>query len=281
MSHFESQLSTKDGSALYYQAWEAEEPVKAVICLVHGLGEHSGRYSHVAGAVNMSGYHVMAFDLFGHGKSQGKRGDIPTFDVMNSHVSTLLEESAIRYPGPPQILYGHSLGGLIVLYYCLTIKPRLSRVVVTSPGLCTALEEQKAKMMMVKLLGSLLPGLCIPSGLDPKNISRDLEVVNHYIKDPLVHDQASLGFAKNSFASIRYIFDHVSEWSLPLLLMHGTDDKLAYSKCTEKISKVISPELCTLRLWTGLSHELHNEPEKADVLAFLIDYLDRFNTNIA
>ena len=275
MSHIESQLTTQDGHTLYYQVWEAEQPAKAIICLVHGLGEHSGRYAHVAKVFNQNNYHVIAFDLYGHGKSQGKRGDIPSYDVMNDHVSDLVNEANNRYPGLPQILYGHSLGGLIVFYFCLKTNPKFRGVIITSPGLCTTLEEQKAKMTLVNLLGPVFPGLIIPSGLNPQMISRDPYIVESYINDPLVHDKASLGFAKNSLDIIHYIFDHADEWSLPLLLMHGTEDKLSYSRCSEKIASLMKQGVCTLRLWPGLTHEIHNEPEKDEVFEFLIKYLDQ------
>lgn len=281
MPHIESKLKVNDGNELFYQIWEAEKTPMAVICLVHGLGEHSGRYTYVAQAMNKRGYHVMAFDLYGHGRSPGKRGDIPPYSVINDHAAKLLEQAAQRYPGLTQVLYGHSLGGLIVMNYCLTCMPSVKGVIITSPGLCTALEEQKGKILMVKLLGGLLPGLSIPSGLDAKSISRDPDVVERYVNDPLVHDKATLQFAKNSLTTIQYIFAHVAEWKLPLLLMHGTEDKLAYSKCSEKVANMMKPGICTLRLWPGLYHELHNEPEKDEVLAYMIEYLDRLTTSVA
>jgi alpha-beta hydrolase superfamily lysophospholipase len=276
MSHFEINRTTNDGTVLYFQGWQSERLGKAVVCLVHGLGEHSGRYAHVAAALNEAGYHVMALDLRGHGKTEGKRGNLPGYDVIGKDVSMLLTEATSRYPTLPQIIYGHSLGGIIVLYYCLRFKPRPAGVVVTSPGLRTALEEQKNKILMVKLLGKVMPGMTISSGLDATAISRDPEVVERYQKDLLVHDQASLGLAKHSLDAIRYIYENGRSWDLPLLLMHGLEDKLAYSEGSVKFAELVKPELCTLRLWEGCAHELHNEPEKEEVLAYLINQLDQF-----
>lgn len=279
--HIEYSRTTDDGLNLYFQDWEADGAAKGVICLIHGLGEHSGRYADMAEVLNRAGYHLLALDLPGHGKSGRKRGDLPGYEVLSKDISLLLIEASSRYPALPQILYGHSLGGTIVLYFCLRFKPDLSGVVVTAPGLITALQEQKGKIFFARLLGSLLPGVTLPSGLDPSSISRDPVVVERYIKDPLVHDRATVGFAKNSLDAIEYIFENAKMWELPLLLMHGTVDQLAYPRGSEKFAGMVKPGKCTLRLWEGLSHELHNEPEKEDVFAYLISQLDQFTADVA
>ena len=281
MSHFEINRTGSDGVVLYFQGWQSEAPARAVVCLVHGLGEHSGRYAHVAEVLNQAGYHVMALDLRGHGKTVSKRGDLPPYDVIGKDVSLMMAEAASRYPSLPQVLYGHSMGGLVVLYYCLRFKPRLPGVVVTSPGLMTALEEQKSKILLVKLLGSALPGMVMATGLDASAISRDPAVVERYQKDPLVHAQATLGLAKYSLDAIRYIYENAKAWELPLLLMHGTADQLAYPRGSEKFAGLVPPGTCTLRLWQGCAHELHNEPEKEQVFAYLISQLDQFVPKVA
>jgi alpha-beta hydrolase superfamily lysophospholipase len=169
----------------------------------------------------------------------------------------------------------------VVLYYCLRIKPHLAGVVVTSPGLRTALEEQKNKIMLVNLLGSVMPGMTIATGLEASTISRDPAVVERYKKDLLVHDQATLGLAKHSLDATRYIYENAKSWELPLLLMHGSVDKLSYPEGSLELAEKVGPRLCTLNLWEGLSHELHNEPEKEKVFAYLINQLDQFIANVA
>ena len=281
MSHYEINRTTSDGVVLYLQGWQSEVPAKAVVCLVHGLGEHSGRYVHLGAALNSAGYHLMAFDLRGHGKTLGKRGDLPSYEVVNKDVSLLLAEATSRYPNLPQILYGHSLGGMVVLYYCLRLKPRLTGVVVTAPGMETALKEQKNKIRMVKLLGPVMPGMMMTTGLDAKTISRDPAVVERYQKDLMVHDQATLGLAKYSLDAIQFIYENAKSWDLPLLLMHGSEDRLSYSEGSTKFAEKVDPRFCTLRIWEGLSHELHNEPEKEEVFAYLINQLDQFVARVA
>lgn len=272
---FEFYKTRGDGLNLFFQSWESGRPAKAVVCLMHGLGEHSGRYAHVAEALNRGGYHLMALDLPGHGKSGGKRGDLPAYDGLGEDVSLLLVEALKRYPTIPQILYGHSLGATLVLYHCLRFKPTLAGVVATGPGLMTALQEQKGKIALAKLLGSLLPGVTIASGLDVTSLSRDPAVIERYIKDPLVHNRATLGFAVNSMSAISYIYENAKAWELPLLIMHGTADRLTYPRGSELFAEMVRPGICTLRLWEGLFHELHNEPEKEEVFAYLISQLDK------
>jgi alpha-beta hydrolase superfamily lysophospholipase len=281
MAHFEINRVSDDGIELYIQGWESDIPAKAVVCIVHGLGEHSGRYAHVASLLNNAGHHVLAMDLRGHGKSTGQRGNVPHYDVVGKDITLLLAEAKSRYPTLPQILYGHSMGGNIVLYYVLRFKPQLAGVVVTSPGLKTALEEQKGKVLLAKLLGSIMPGLALSSGLDPNQLSRDPAVVEAYQKDLLVHDQTTLGMAKHSFDAIRYIYANGKSWDLPLLLMHGVEDKLAYAQGSIEFARLVSDGNCTLHLWESLTHELHNEPEKEEVIAYLIEQLNHFVEKIA
>ncbi|MEM4409058.1 MAG: alpha/beta hydrolase [Candidatus Caldarchaeum sp.] len=273
MRSFETEWQSDDGLVLFGRGWEPEIAPKAVICLVHGLGEHSGRYEHVAEVLTATGYAILTFDLRGHGRSAGPRGHMPSFDAFMRDIDRLLLQAEIRYPAKPRFLYGHSLGGILVLNYALRRKPDLRGMVVTSPGLRTALEEQKAKVTLVRLLGSLFPSLALPSGLDPRTLSHDQTVVQAYIHDPLVHDKITLGFGKIMLDVIPWTFAHAHELSLPLLLMHGTDDALTYARGSEEFAR-LAGEKVTLKLWPGLYHELHNEPQKREVLQSMIEWLD-------
>jgi len=188
-------------------------------------------------------------------------------------IDVSLEQARLRYPGLPIILYGHSLGGIQVLYYGLTHKPNLKGVIATASGLHTALEQQKMKIMMAKVLGSLMPNTSLPSGLDPKTISRDEKVVQAYINDPLVHDKISFGFGKIMTSATRWVLDHASEFSLPLLLMHGKADVLAFPSSSTEVAAALK-EKCTLVLWDDAYHELHNEPEKGEVFKTMALWMD-------
>lgn len=265
MKHYETSWKANDGLDIFAQCWEPAIPQpKAVVCLVHGLGEHTSRYAHVAEAFGKDGFILFGADLRGHGRSGGPRGHISSIEDFMQDIDVLLEQARTRYPGLPIILYGHSLGGIQVLHYSLLRKPNVKGVIATSSGLHTALEKQQVKVMMAKVLGSLIPNTAIASGIDPKSISRDEKVVQAYINDPLVHDKISLGFGKAMVGVTSWTLAHAAEFSLPLLLLHGKADVLAYPSSSMEFAASLNGK-CTLVLWENAWHELHNEPEKEEV----------------
>jgi acylglycerol lipase len=274
MKHFEMSWKARDGLDIFAQSWEPTilQP-KAVVCLVHGLGEHTSRYAHVAEAFGRQGFVLFGADLRGHGRSGGARGHISSIEDFMQDIDVTLEQAGAHYPGLPIILYGHSLGGIQVLYYGLTRKPNVKGVIATSSGLHTALEQQKLKIMMAKVLGSLMPNASLPSGLDPKTISRDEKVVQAYINDPLVHDKISLGFGKIMVGITSWTLAHAGEFSLPLLLLHGKADVLAFPSSSIEFAAPLK-EKCTLVLWDDAYHELHNEPEKEEVFKTMTLWMD-------
>lgn len=274
MSHIEYEWKAADGLKIYAQAWEPETAPKAVVCLVHGLGEHGGRYTYVAETLNQGGYAVLASDLRGHGKTEGKRGHAPSFDAFMDDMAILLKNAAQCYSGSPCFLWGHSLGGVLVANYVLRRKPQLEGVVITSAGfLRTSISNQKAKIQFAKIAGKIIPEMSMPTGLDANKISRDPEVVERYVNDPLVHGVATLAMAKYTIDAIPWACAHASEWALPVLIMHGDGDAIAFVSGSEEFANLIKQD-CTLKIWPGLWHETHNEPEKEQVLAYALGWLD-------
>jgi alpha-beta hydrolase superfamily lysophospholipase len=274
MNHFETGWKAHDQLELFAQGWEPDERApKAVVCFTHGLGEHTSRYAHVAEAFCKAGYVLLAADLRGHGRSGGARGHINSIEDYLLDFDILIDEARRRYSGLPLILYGHSLGGIIVLHYALKRKPNAKGVIATSSGLRTALENQPAKVMVAKVLGSLMPGLTLPSGLDPKTISRDEKVVQAYIDDHLVHYKVTLGFGKTMLGVTKWTLEHAAEFTLPLLLLHGRADLLAFPSGSIEFAAPLK-ENCTLILWDGAFHELHNEPEQAEVFKTMTIWMD-------
>lgn len=272
MNAFDWVWKSHDGLDMFAQGWAPEKP-KAVICLTHGLGEHSGRYAHVGATFARAGYVVLGLDLRGHGRSGGQRGHAPSFEHFMKDLDGFLAEIRQRYPGLPLFLYGHSLGGILVLNYILRRKPDLHGVVATASGLRTALELQSDKVMLAKVLGTLVPAASLPSGLEPKTISRDPQVVSAYINDPLIHYRVSLGMGKDLLAASAWAIAHAHEFPLPLLIMHGTADRLGFKEGSQEFAARV-PKDCTLKLWDGLYHEIHNEPEQDEVFKFTLAWLD-------
>jgi acylglycerol lipase len=274
METLEWNWKSSDGLEMYSRGWLPKGKPKAVVVLVHGLGEHVGRYEHVGAALAGKGYALLGFDLRGHGKSGGPRGHAPSFESFMSDIDLMFAQASSRYPGTPQFIYGHSLGGILVLNYVLRRKPALAGAVVTAAGLRTALEEQAVKVGLAKILGSIAPMAGLPSGLDAHGLSHDQEVVERYIHDPLVHDRISFGMARNTLVAVNWAFAHAAEFGIPLLLMHGAEDQIAFERGSREFAASVTGD-CTLKLWDGMYHEIHNEPGKDQVLAFMIDWLEK------
>ena len=274
MKHFESNWQNKQGLNFYVQGWEPNQKPKAVIALIHGLGEHTGRYVPMGKAFTEAGYALIGFDLRGHGKTGGARGHFPSIDAVMDDIHEFFAFLRGRYPKNSSFfIYGHSLGGLLTLTFVLKKQPKVNGVVVTSPGLRTSLQDQKFKVMMANVLGALAPTITLSSGLDPTTLSGDQKVVDAYVNDPLVHDKTSTGFGKSSLGAIDFTFAHASEFRAPLLVMAGSEDKLTYPSGGREFVKMIKGDV-TFKMWDGMYHEIHNEPGKAEVLNYAIKWMN-------
>ena len=274
MKYDEFKFKTFDGLQLFGQSWQPEDQPRAVICLVHGLGEHSGRYVHVADSLIQAGYTLIFFDLRGHGKSEGPRGYTPSYEALMKDISSLLEVANKQFPQLSSFLYGHSLGGNLVLNYILRHQPQLKGVIVTGPWLRLAFEPPRFKIILAQITNYIWPSFSQKNGLDTKVLSRDPEVVHAYENDPLVHDHISSRMFIGIYQSGYWALEHASEFPIPLLLMHGGEDKIISVEASREFANQVTKK-CTFKIWNGLYHEIHNEPEKEEVFKFLIDWLDK------
>ena len=274
MNHFETKWKSSDDLDIFAQGWnpDASTP-RAAVCLVHGIGEHTLRYLNVAEAFTKKGYVLFGADLRGCGRSGGQRGHFISIGAVLQDIDLLLEQARKRYPGIPLILYGHSMGGILVLHYGLKRKPDVKGIIATSPGLHNAVERQPVKVMAVKVLGSVLPSISMTSGLDVNALSHDLEVGKSYINDPLVHDKFSLGFSKIMLSVTQWTLEHASEFSLPLLLLHDKSDTIAYPSSSIEFAAALN-EKYKLIFWDDAFHELHNEPIKDEVFKTMTIWID-------
>jgi len=274
MNHIEFTRQSPDKLQFYFQGWEPETSPRAAVCLVHGLGEHAGRYAHVAATLNEAGYAVLGCDLRGHGQSEGPRGYTPSYDILMDDIGRLLDETTQRYPDRPYFLYGHSLGGNLVLNHTLRRKPSLAGVVSTSPAIRVAEPLPVTQLAMAKVINKLRPAMQMPNGLNLDNLARDPEVIRAYKSDPFVHQQISVRLAVEMLQAGEWALAHAAEFPVPLLLVHGTADELTSAAATQKFASKVRGD-CTLKLWDGFYHETHNEPEKAEVLGFMVAWLQK------
>jgi acylglycerol lipase len=273
MEHFEFHLTTKDGLRLYAQGWEPIGEPQAVVCLIHGLGEHSGRYEHFARFLTNSGYSLFSCDLRGHGKSEGRRGYSPGLDAFSSDISLLLEQAKERHPGTPLVLYGHSMGGMLVLSYTFRHNVGCAAVIASGPLLRPGFEPPAWKVSMGKILRNLLPTMLMANEIDRNALSRDPEIVHAYNNDPLVHDRLSARLGIDMLEEGLWLLANVKETHQPLLLMHGSDDRICSPQATMEFAQKAG-NLCTLKIWEGFYHEIHNEPEKDLVFQYLLSWLN-------
>ncbi len=264
-------FKTNDGLTMLGRVWQTTGTPKGIVNLVHGLGEHTGRYAHIAEALTKIGYNLIGFDLRGHGLSEGKRGHTPDYDYIMDDVELFLEKSSEFFGSDqPHFLYGHSLGGTIVLNYALRRKPALKGVISTDPALRLSFEPPKLKLIMGKVMADLMPSFSMNNALDVNALSRDAAIVKAYQDDVLVHDRLSAKLAMDLFDSGKYAMDHADEWTLPLLLMHGSEDHISSCKASEEFAEIAGDSV-TFKEWEGYSHEIHNDIGKEDVITLMIN----------
>ena len=273
MALAEHSWQAEDNLPIYAREWRPASAPRAVVVLIHGLGEHSGRYDHVADALNAAGYAVFAPDLRGHGRSAGRRGHIPSYDFVMDQIDRAFKEAGRLYPGLPQFLYGHSLGGNLVLYYALTRKASLRGVISSSPGLEPGMPVPGIKLTLGKLLYNLAPSFTMPNGLPLQGLSRDPVVFDALAKDPYYHTQVSARLGLDLINQGAWIQSQNGPFPFPLLLLHGTADQLTNHQATRRFADGLSGDV-TLREWEGWYHELHNEPGKAQVFQVIITWLN-------
>ena len=275
MEFIEWKWNTGDGLEMYSGEWLPSGKPRAVLCLVHGVGEHIGRYKWIGEALTNAGYILSGFDQRGFGRSQGKRGFTTSLDAYFDDITAFLMQVGGRHPNLPIFLYGHSMGAILVMAYTPERHPDISGVIATGPGIRSALEKQKMKVFLTKLLGKVYPGLTLQSGIDVNEICRDPKVVEAYINDPYVHSLVSAGWGLAMLKAIDLIKQDAPRFPLPLLLMHATGDTIAYPSSSTEFAEIAPKDKVTIKMWEGMKHEVHNDPDREQVFKYMIDWLNR------
>jgi len=276
MKIIESKRESNDGINFYSRTWEpdANAQAKAVVALVHGHGEHIGRYENVARALTNAGYVLAGYDSRGHGKSTGPRGHIPSYDTLMDDIGAFISMLGEKHSGQPVFLYGHSQGGNQVINYALRRHPKIAGVIATGPWLKLAFEPHPIKVTLGRIMNNIFPSFTQASGLDTNGLSHDAEVVRLYDNDPLGHDKISARLFVGMYEAGLWALDHATELALPLLLMHGGADPITSAEASRQFADKAGSHV-TLRIWDGMYHEIHNEFEQAEVFKFMIEWLDK------
>jgi len=271
----ESFWTTKDGCELYEQAWIPEVSPRAVITLVHGLGEHSSRYQAWASRLAGEGYVVRSFDHRGHGKSSGKKGHIPEYNKVIEDIGSFLKLGNEKYPEIPSFLYGHSLGGNFVLNYVIQTTEKFDGVIITSPWL--ELKETPAPLLLktVSLLSKFMPGFQVGNRIRSEDISRDLRVAHAYRTDPMVYHKISLRMFTQCYQAGLKASMSIYKINSPMLIMHGSEDNITSCKASEKFVQNASSKTKFVK-WEGCYHELHHDLDKDKVFETLREWLGHY-----
>ena len=261
-------------SRLYRQSWLPNGESRAAIVLVHGLGEHSGRYEYLAGHCTARRFAVHALDHYGHGKSEGLAGYVERFSVYLDGVRELLTHVREQQAGAPLFLLGHSMGGLIAAAFLREAQFEFCAGVLSGPALKSDAAPPAIVLWINRLLSSLVPTLPM-IGLDPAGVSRDPEVVRAYVSDPLVHHgKVRARLIAEMMTAMKQTLSHANEISLPILIMHGEEDTLTSPEGSREFYAQAGSTDKTLKIYPGLYHEIFNEPEKDVVLGEMTDWLE-------
>ena len=261
-------------SRLYRRSWLPEGDTRAVIVLVHGLGEHGGRYDYLAAHCNERGFAVHAIDHYGHGKSDGQPGFVERFSVYLDGVRALCDAVRAEHPDVPLFLLGHSMGGLIAAALLPDQQAQFRACVLSGPALKSDEEPPALVMALIRLIAWLAPTAPL-IGLDPAGVSRDAAVVRAYVSDPLVHHgKLSARLITEMSKAMRAALARAPDVTLPLLILHGDRDVLTSPQGSTEFHASAGSADKTLKFYPGLYHEIFNEPEKDAVLTDTTDWLE-------
>lgn len=276
----ESTLTTyvaSDGDNLAIQDWPLDPGIRlrGVVLLVHGLGEHAGRYEELARRLNSLGFAVRGYDHYGHGESGGVRGGLPSDHRLVEDLADVLSSTRKRMDAStPLILLGHSMGGLVASHLVALGLGRVDGLVLSSPALDPGLNA--FQKLLLAVLPSIAPNLRVRNGLDPTWISHDPQVVQAYQKDRLIHDRISGRLARYIAEGGPAVLAAAPRWQVPTLLMYAGSDKLVSPRGSAAFAKVAPARVVEVQAYPELYHEIFNELERGPVYERLQTWLDKW-----
>ena len=268
---------TSDGLALPWHRWPLPG-ARGHVLVVHGLGEHGGRYQALAGDLNAAGFAASTYDQRGHGQAPGARGVIPAADSLCRDLAAAIDALAAA-GSPVTVLLGHSMGGLVAARFVAeALQPQpaawsrpVPRLVLSSPALAADLSGWQKLQLAIG--HALLPSLAQPNGLDPGWVSRDPAVVAAYTADPLVHDRISARLARFILDGGETVRALAPRWATPTLLMWAGSDRCVAPAGSAAFAAAAPPSVVQHQVFPALAHEIFNEPERAQVIARLVQFL--------
>lgn len=277
MNYKSTTYASFDGMKLSGYLWEPKDKPEALINLVHGFGEYCDRYDHWAMKFTEKGFVVHAVDIRGHGRSDGRRGHLNSFNEFLNDVDILVKESKKLFPELPRFIYGHSMGGNIVSNYILKRNHNFNGAVISSPWLRLAFDPSALTIFFARILKQVIPKFTQKAKLDVKAVSHDPEIVNRYIDDPLIHEKISVRMFFEIYNAGQWVLNNPDKLIIPVLIQHGTGDSITSYKASKEFfdkAKSLGKDI-EYKEWEGLYHELHNEVERDEIFDYVNNWLNR------
>ena len=274
MRHSEGNFLGAGGKSIYFQCWHPEHNVRALVVIVHGAAEHGGRYQPFAEYFTERGYAVAALDQIGHGRSDGGRCCIRSFDEHQETLRLFQRRLEEGNPGLPMILLGHSMGGLIAANYLLAHQSQFQGCILSGPAIKTELQPPWYQFLLIRLFSALTPDLGVLQ-LDASGVSRDPAEVERYVNDSLnFTGKMTARMVSEMFRAMQNIQQRAGEIELPVLLLHGGEDSMTAPSGSQFLNDHVASADKTLKIYPGLYHEIFNEPERLDVFGDVERWLD-------
>lgn len=276
----ESHFNGHAGIPLFYRSWVPRAPVRS-LAIVHGFGEHSGRYEHVATWFSRRGTAVYSFDLRGHGRSAGRRGHVESFADYLNDLDFFLGRVERESGSLPITLLGHSMGGLITTAYAVERNPSVQSLITSGAALALSSELSGFKITLARLFNKIAPRLSMNAGLDASAISSESEEVKRYVEDPLVHGLSTASHAAALIDQIERVRGRGAEVKIPMFVTHGALDRLcpptgsmAFHQSLPGTIPGSSAPHAAFRMYERSCHEILNDVEREQVMADMLDWIE-------
>ncbi|CAN5602123.1 alpha/beta hydrolase [soil metagenome] len=261
-----------DGLILQGRAWIPKQP-KAMLCLVHGMGEHCRRYNNIITFLLSKNFAIFSYDQRGHGESAGKRGHFKSYTLLLEDVENILKKARCEFPDLPLFLYGHSWGGNIVANFILKRKSKeISGVILSAPWFRLNIYPNQLKVYLAKTIYKISPSVLTDNQIAADLLSKDPEVVKNYKNDPLVHPYISLNAYFQTEKAGNWALENASKINMPALLIHGAADEITSKEASQEFAEIAGNK-AEIKIWKNVKHEPHNDLEKNEIFEFIFNWI--------
>ena len=271
----ESDILSSDNVKINLRFWAGKDNNLPAIVVTHGYGEHQGYYEDFASFFQNAGYNVVTYDLRSYGRSEGKRGHVPSFDLFLDDLENVMKFTQNKYQVKKFHLFGHSLGGNIVANFLLKRSvDDVVKAVLSAPWFKLAFEPPRFKLLLAKIGNYFFPSVPVKGELKVEELSRDENFIRRYKNDPLTYDKISPSYFFAILEAGQYALKHANELKVPVLILHGDGDKVTSVQASKEFCDKAG-DMCTFKLWTGgYRHVIFSEKDKNKVFEYIEEFLN-------